>query len=97
MIETERVAELVHHHALRVEQTTARTGRTALDVLEVAAALRSLTYEGLCDPNYKSDSEQILHHQSYFLTFTANGERKVVRRFTVPDPGTAAATTTTTG
>ena len=67
------------------------------DPSKVATALRSLTYEGLCDPNYKSDSEQILHHQSYFLTFTANGERKVVRRFTVPDPGTAAATTTTTG
>jgi branched-chain amino acid transport system substrate-binding protein len=65
------------------------------DPTQVAAALRSLSYEGLCDPNYKSDSEQILHHQSYFLTFTANGERKVVRRFTVPDPGSSATTTTT--
>jgi hypothetical protein len=65
------------------------------DPAKVAAALRAITYEGLCDPSYKSDSEQILHHQSYFLTFTANGERKVVRRFTVPDPGASAATTTT--
>ena len=65
------------------------------DPTKIAAALRVLTYEGLCDPSYKSDSEQILHHQSFFLTFTADGERRVVRRFTVPDPGTSPSTTTT--
>ena len=64
------------------------------DPAKVADALRTLKHEGVCDPNYQSDSEQILHHQSYFLTFTANGERKVVRRFEVPDPSASGTTTT---
>jgi branched-chain amino acid transport system substrate-binding protein len=63
------------------------------DAAKVATALRTLTYEGVCDPAYHSDSEQVLHHQSYFLTFAATGDRKVVRRFEVPDPGTVTTTT----
>lgn len=48
-------------------------------------AINELTYEGICDPAYKADAQQVLHHRSVIVNFP-NGEPTVKKEFEVPAP-----------
>ncbi|HUP73694.1 MAG TPA: ABC transporter substrate-binding protein [Acidimicrobiales bacterium] len=56
-----------------------------LDKKALADALRTMTYQGVCD-NYKADAGQGLHHASYIETFDATGKPKIVKTVAIPAP-----------
>lgn len=52
---------------------------------KVQQAIKGMEYEGICDPAYKSDSEQVLNHVSVIVNFPG-GEPTIVKKLEVPDP-----------
>lgn len=61
------------------------TEAKSTDPAKVQEAIKGMTYEGICDPAYKADSQQVMHHRSVIVNFP-NDEPKVVKEFEVPDP-----------
>ena len=56
-----------------------------LDKKALADAMRSMTFQGVCD-NYKSDPGQGLHHASFVETFDAAGKPKIAKTVAIPAP-----------
>jgi len=48
----------------------------------VSAAMKEITYEGVCDPDYKADAGNGLHNRSYIETFAEDGTPTVVKEIT---------------
>ena len=56
-----------------------------LDKKAIADALRTITYQGVCD-KYKSDTGQGLHHASFVESFDAAGKPKITKTVAIPAP-----------
>ena len=56
-----------------------------LDKKAMADAIRTMTYQGVCD-KYKSDAGQGLHHASFIETFDATGKPKIMKTVAIPAP-----------
>ena len=56
-----------------------------LDKKALADAMRTMTFQGVCD-NYKSDAGQGLHHASFVETFDAAGKPKIAKTVAIPAP-----------
>lgn len=56
-----------------------------LDKKALADALRTITYQGVCE-KYKADAGQGLHHASYIESFDAAGKPLVVKAVSIPAP-----------
>lgn len=48
----------------------------------VSAAMKELTFEGVCDPDYQADAGNGLHDRSYIETFAEDGTPTVVKEIT---------------
>jgi len=56
-----------------------------LDKKALADALRTITYQGVCD-KYKSDAGQGMHHASFIESFDQNGKPVIVKAVVIPAP-----------
>ena len=56
-----------------------------LDKKALADALRTITYQGVCE-KYKADAGQGLHHASYIESFDASAKPVIVKPVAIPAP-----------